>query len=98
MDRIDKGFVMKTSKPSLAQRLIRIKRRKAERRARRRQRPEKLERRTLTIEEAAQLLGVSRAACYVYAKTGAIPTITIGEIRPRTLVLKAPFLKMFEEA
>jgi excisionase family DNA binding protein len=34
---------------------------------------------TLRIEEAAKILGISRSACYLAAKTGQLPTIRIGK-------------------
>ena len=44
-----------------------------------------VERRTYTVEEAAKLLGISRAAAYAAARTGELPVIPIGG---RRLVLK----------
>lgn len=44
------------------------------------------ERKTLTIEEAGQLLGISRNPAYAAAQRGEIPTIRIGR---RLLVPKA---------
>lgn len=35
-------------------------------------------RRTRTVEEAAKILGISRASAYTAAKTGDLPTIRIG--------------------
>lgn len=46
-------------------------------------------RQTLTIEEAAKLLGIGRSAAYNAAKAGEIPTITIG----RRLVVPLPALE-----
>ncbi len=46
---------------------------------------------TITIDEAAKQLGVSRSQAYVAAEKGEIPTIRIGS---RWLVLKAKFQKM----
>jgi excisionase family DNA binding protein len=48
-------------------------------------------RRTLSVEEAGRLLGISRGAAYAHAKTGAIPTIRVGK---RVLVPKAAFEKL----
>jgi excisionase family DNA binding protein len=44
-----------------------------------------VERRTYTVEDAAKLLGISRAAAYAAARTGELPVIPIGG---RRLVLK----------
>ena len=41
---------------------------------------EKLERRTYTVEEAAQILGISRSSAYEAARKGEIPTIRIGKL------------------
>jgi excisionase family DNA binding protein len=35
-------------------------------------------RRTLSVEEAAQILGISRASAYACAKSGELPTIRMG--------------------
>ena len=40
---------------------------------------EKIQRRTLTIEEAAKGLGISKASAYEAARTGELPTIKIGK-------------------
>lgn len=48
-----------------------------------------VKRQTLTIEEAAKLLGIGRSAAYNAAKSGEIPTITIG----RRLVVPVPALE-----
>ena len=62
--------------------------------------PSKLEdlatagRRTLTIEETAKCLGVSRRICYEAARIGQIPTIHIGR---RILVPIAALDRMLEE-
>lgn len=46
------------------------------------------ERRTLTVEQAAAVLGVSRSAAYRAATVGEIPTIRIGRrvLVPRDLL------------
>jgi excisionase family DNA binding protein len=49
------------------------------------------ERKTTTIEEAAQVLGISRNSAYTAAKRGEIPTIKIGQL---LLVPKAALDKM----
>jgi excisionase family DNA binding protein len=49
------------------------------------------ERRTLTIPEAAAILGVSRNTAYDAAATGEIPVIKIGK---RLLVPRAAFERM----
>ena len=38
-----------------------------------------LERVTITIEEAARLLGISRGSAYTAARTGQLPTIRVGK-------------------
>jgi excisionase family DNA binding protein len=38
------------------------------------------ERRTTTIDEAAQVLGISRNSAYAAAKRGEIPTVKIGRL------------------
>jgi len=50
-----------------------------------------VEKQTLTIDEAAKLLGVGRNKAYEAAHRGEIPTIRIGK---RILVLREPFKKM----
>jgi len=42
---------------------------------------EKLERATVTIEEAAQILGIGRASAYELARTGQIPVLKLGAKR-----------------
>ena len=49
--------------------------------------------RTLTIEEAAEELGISRGKGYDAAKSGEIPTIKIGR---RLLVPRVAFERMLE--
>ncbi len=41
-------------------------------------RPGRLARRTLTVSEAAQLLGIGKSAAYEAAKRGEIPSLRIG--------------------
>jgi excisionase family DNA binding protein len=53
------------------------------------------QRRTLSVEEAGRMLGISRGAAYEYAKSGAIPTIKLGK---RVLVPKAAFEKLLQGA
>jgi excisionase family DNA binding protein len=53
----------------------------------------KIERRTLTITEASEALGVSRNKAYEAAKRGEIPTIKIGK---RILVPAAALERMLQ--
>ena len=53
------------------------------------------ERRTLTVEEAAKVLRVSRGAAYEAARTGQIPTLRIGR---RVLVPVAALEKLLAGA
>jgi excisionase family DNA binding protein len=53
----------------------------------------KVRRKTLTVPEAAEALGVSRQQAYDAAKTGEIPTIKVGK---RILVPVAAFNKLLE--
>jgi excisionase family DNA binding protein len=53
----------------------------------------KVRRKTLTVSEAAEALGVSRQQAYDAAKTGEIPTIKVGK---RILVPVAAFNKLLE--
>jgi excisionase family DNA binding protein len=39
---------------------------------------EQVERRTLSVSEAAQVLGISRAHAYDCVRTGELPSITLG--------------------
>jgi excisionase family DNA binding protein len=48
----------------------------------------KLERATLTIEEAAVVLGIGRSAAYAAAQSGELPTVRIG----RRLLVPKPAL------
>ena len=54
-----------------------------------------VERRTISVEEAGRILGVSRGAAYAYAKDGSIPTIRLGK---RLLVPRAALEKMLNVA
>ena len=54
----------------------------------------KTERLTMTVEEAGEALGVSRATAYMLANTGRIPAIRISE--RRLVVPRAALLKMLE--
>lgn len=56
----------------------------------------KTERLTMTVEEAAVALGVSRATAYLLARTGAIPAIRLGE--RRLVVPKAALERLLNEA
>jgi excisionase family DNA binding protein len=49
------------------------------------------QRRTLSLEQAARQLGISRTSAYTYASDGLIPTIKLGT---RLLVPKAAFEKL----
>ena len=53
--------------------------------------PNDTERRTLSVEEAGRVLGISRGAAYAHAKDGSIPTIRLGK---RLLVPKAALDKL----
>jgi excisionase family DNA binding protein len=53
----------------------------------------KIERRTLTIEEAAKGLGISKASAYEAARTGELPTVKIGK---RILVPTAALDRLLE--
>lgn len=48
---------------------------------------------TVSVEDAARILGVSRGLAYRLAKTGTIPTIRLGK---RLLVPKAALKKLLE--
>jgi excisionase family DNA binding protein len=50
---------------------------------------------TLTVEEAAQALGISRASAYEAVRAKQIPSVRIGK---RILVPKAALARMLEEA
>lgn len=51
---------------------------------------------TMTVKEAGELLGISRATAYMLANTGKIPTIRLGE--RRLVVPKVALMKMLESA
>lgn len=53
--------------------------------------PDARRRPTLTVEEAAELVGISRGAAYQAARTGEIPTLRIGR---RILVPTARLLDL----
>lgn len=53
------------------------------------------ERRTVSVEEAGRILGISRGAAYTHAKDGSIPTIRLGK---RLLVPKAALDKLLMSA
>ena len=50
---------------------------------------------TLSVEQAARLLGVSRGVAYEAARSGQLPTIRLGR---RVLVPRAQLLRMLGEA
>jgi excisionase family DNA binding protein len=52
-----------------------------------------LERLTLTVEEAGELLGISRALAYEMARTGRLPTLRFGK---RIVVPKKAIESMLE--
>ena len=52
-----------------------------------------IERQTMSIEEAARLLGIGRNNAYLAARNGEIPIIKIGK---RILVLKEALKRMLE--
>lgn len=54
----------------------------------------KTERLTMTVEEAGEALGISRATAYMLAKTGGIPVIRLGE--RRLVVPRVALQKMLE--
>jgi excisionase family DNA binding protein len=56
----------------------------------------KKEKLTMTVEEAGEALGISRATAYLLANTGHIPVIRLGE--RRLVVPKAALLKLLESA
>jgi excisionase family DNA binding protein len=59
------------------------------------ERPTQVERRTISVEEAGRILGVSRGAAYAYARDGSIRTIRLGK---RLLVPRAALEKMLNVA
>jgi len=54
--------------------------------------PNPSERPTLTVEEAAEYLGISRGTAYKAARSGAIPALQIG---PRRMVIPTAQLRRF---
>jgi excisionase family DNA binding protein len=54
------------------------------------------ERLTMTVKEAGEILGISRATAYMLANTGQIPIIRLGE--RRLVVPRAALMKMLERA
>lgn len=53
------------------------------------------ERLTLTVEEAAKMLGIGRNLCYERVKTGDLPSIKIGR---RILIPRRALEKFLEQA
>jgi excisionase family DNA binding protein len=53
------------------------------------------ERRTVTVEEAGRILGISRGAAYAHARDGSLPTIRLGK---RLLVPKVALDKLLMSA
>lgn len=53
------------------------------------------ERLTLTVNEVAHLLGLSRGTTYEAVRTGQIPSIRIGQ---RVIIPRVALIKMLEEA
>jgi excisionase family DNA binding protein len=56
------------------------------------------ERRTFSIEEAAAMLGISRASAFQYAKAGKLPVIRLGGHKSRLLVPRAALERMLAGA
>ena len=54
----------------------------------------KIERLTLTVEEAARLLGISRGLAYEMARCGKLPVVRLGR---RLLVSKAALERMLNQ-
>ena len=59
------------------------------------QRHYQLERQTLTIEETAQVLGISRTSAYAAARRGELPTVRIGR---RYVVPRAALERLLSQA
>lgn len=57
---------------------------------------ESKEKLTMTVREAGEALGISRATAYMLANNGQIPTIRLGE--KRLVVPRAALMKMLESA
>ena len=55
-----------------------------------------VEKLTMTVEEAGEALGISRATAYMLANTGRIPAIRISD--RRLVVPRAALLKMLDRA
>lgn len=55
---------------------------------------ESKEKLTMTVKEAGEALGVSKATAYMLANTGQIPVIRLGE--RRLVVPRAALMKMLE--
>lgn len=55
---------------------------------------EKREKLTLTVEETARVLGISRANCYECVRQGSIPSLRFGR---RIVVPKAALMRKLEE-
>ena len=51
------------------------------------------ERATLTVSEAARILGISRGLCYQMVRQGKLPTLTFGK---RILVCRVALERMLE--
>lgn len=51
------------------------------------------ERRTVSVEEAGHILGISRGSAYALARTGELPTIRLGR---RLVVPKAALEKLLD--
>lgn len=49
---------------------------------------------TMTVEQAAEILGISRTSAYLCATRGEIPTRRLGR---RVLVLTTPLMAMLED-
>ena len=55
-----------------------------------------LEKRTYTLKEVAEILGVSLTFCYIKARAGKIPTLRIGKkyVVPATIIEKLLSLEL----
>ena len=56
----------------------------------------KIERLTMSVGEAGEALGISRATAYMLARTGQLPTIRLGE--RRLVVPRVALERMLESA
>jgi excisionase family DNA binding protein len=54
-----------------------------------------IERQTLTVEETAQVLGISRTSAYAAARRGELPTVRIGR---RYVVPRAALERLLSQA